>query len=132
MRFTYNSGSRPLDGFTLKRGVGRGGFGEVYFGVSDGANPSAGLTAVAGGTLYGASYSGGSPSCNPPFGCGTVFSLTSSGTGYKVLHRFAGDNAGKSPQAGLVFKNGTLYGAARTGGDNACELGCGAVYKVTP
>ena len=36
MRFTYNSGSRPLDGFTLKRGVGRGGFGEVYFAVSDG------------------------------------------------------------------------------------------------
>src|SRR5262249_2669282 len=36
MRFTYSSGSRPLDGFTLKRGVGRGGFGEVYFAVSDG------------------------------------------------------------------------------------------------
>jgi hypothetical protein len=36
MRFTYSSGSRPLEGFTLKRGVGRGGFGEVYFGVSDG------------------------------------------------------------------------------------------------
>jgi len=25
-----------LDGYTLKRGIGRGGFGEVYFGVSDG------------------------------------------------------------------------------------------------
>jgi hypothetical protein len=36
MRFTYSSGQRPLDGFTLKRGVGRGGFGEVYFAVSDG------------------------------------------------------------------------------------------------
>src|SRR5436305_12984845 len=36
MRFTYGSGSRPLDGYTLKRGVGRGGFGEVYFAVSDG------------------------------------------------------------------------------------------------
>ena len=36
MRFTYASGSRPLEGFTLKRGVGRGGFGEVYFAVSDG------------------------------------------------------------------------------------------------
>ena len=34
--FTYSSGQRPLDGFTLKRGVGRGGFGEVYFAVSDG------------------------------------------------------------------------------------------------
>jgi len=36
MKFTYPSGSRPLDGFTIKRGVGRGGFGEVYFGESDG------------------------------------------------------------------------------------------------
>ena len=34
-RFTYPSGSRPLDGYTIKRGVGRGGFGEVYFAVSD-------------------------------------------------------------------------------------------------
>ncbi len=34
-KFTYPSGSRPLDGFTIKRGVGIGGFGEVYFAVSD-------------------------------------------------------------------------------------------------
>ena len=36
MKFTYSSGQRPLDGYTIKRGVGRGGFGEVYYGVSDG------------------------------------------------------------------------------------------------
>lgn len=36
MKFSYTSGQRPLDGFTLKRGLGRGGFGEVYFAVSDG------------------------------------------------------------------------------------------------
>jgi hypothetical protein len=36
MRFSYSSGQRPLDGFTLKRGIGRGGFGEVYFALSDG------------------------------------------------------------------------------------------------
>src|SRR5713226_1596078 len=36
MRFTYSSGQRPLDGYTLKRGIGRGGCGEVYFAVSDG------------------------------------------------------------------------------------------------
>ncbi|MCG8448193.1 MAG: serine/threonine protein kinase [Pirellulales bacterium] len=35
LRFTYPSGSRPLEGYTIKRGVGRGGFGEVYFAVSD-------------------------------------------------------------------------------------------------
>ncbi len=36
LRFAHPSGSRPLDGYTIKRGVGRGGFGEVYFAVSDG------------------------------------------------------------------------------------------------
>ena len=36
MKFTYNSGQRPLDGYTLKRGIGRGGFGEVYYALSDG------------------------------------------------------------------------------------------------
>jgi hypothetical protein len=36
MKFSYRSGERPLDGFTIKRGIGRGGFGEVYFALSDG------------------------------------------------------------------------------------------------
>jgi len=34
-RFLYPSGARPLDGYTIKRGVGHGGFGEVYYAVSD-------------------------------------------------------------------------------------------------
>ncbi len=34
-RFTYPSGARPLEGYTIKRGIGQGGFGEVYFATSD-------------------------------------------------------------------------------------------------
>ena len=34
-RFTLNSGDKPLDGYTIKRGVGVGGFGEVYYATSD-------------------------------------------------------------------------------------------------
>lgn len=36
MKFTYASGARPLEGYTIKRGVGQGGFGEVYYALSDG------------------------------------------------------------------------------------------------
>ncbi len=36
LKFSHPSGARPLDGYTIKRGIGRGGFGEVYFAVSDG------------------------------------------------------------------------------------------------
>jgi hypothetical protein len=35
MKFTYASGSKPLDGYTIKRGIGSGGFGEVYYALSD-------------------------------------------------------------------------------------------------
>ncbi|MEM6689296.1 MAG: serine/threonine-protein kinase [Planctomycetota bacterium] len=35
MKFTHPPGSRPLDRYTIRRGVGVGGFGEVYFAVSD-------------------------------------------------------------------------------------------------
>ena len=34
-KFMYGSGAQPLEGFTLKRGIGAGGFGEVYFAISD-------------------------------------------------------------------------------------------------
>ncbi len=34
-RFAYASGTRPLAGYTIKRGIGHGGFGEVYYATSD-------------------------------------------------------------------------------------------------
>lgn len=33
--FTYASGSQPLPRYTIRRGVGLGGFGEVYFAISE-------------------------------------------------------------------------------------------------
>jgi hypothetical protein len=35
MKFAYASGARPLEGYTIKRGIGIGGFGEVYFATTD-------------------------------------------------------------------------------------------------
>lgn len=34
-RFLHAPGARPLDGFTIQSGLGRGGFGEIYFAASD-------------------------------------------------------------------------------------------------
>ena len=34
-RFVYASGAQPLEGYTIKRGVGQGGFGEIYYALSD-------------------------------------------------------------------------------------------------
>ena len=35
MSFTYSPGSKPLPRHTIRRGIGMGGFGEVYFAVTD-------------------------------------------------------------------------------------------------
>jgi hypothetical protein len=35
VKFTYAAGAQPVQGYTIRRGLGRGGFGEVYLGVSD-------------------------------------------------------------------------------------------------
>ncbi|MCG6157820.1 serine/threonine protein kinase [Rubinisphaera margarita] len=35
MKFSYSAGDRPLEGLTIKRAIHRGGFGEVYYAVSD-------------------------------------------------------------------------------------------------
>jgi hypothetical protein len=48
MKFTWGTGQKPLDGFTVKRGIGAGGFGEVYYGLSDGGKEVA-LKLIRGG-----------------------------------------------------------------------------------
>lgn len=35
MAYTFKHGDRPLDGVTIQRAVGRGGFGEVYYALAD-------------------------------------------------------------------------------------------------
>src|SRR5256714_5580657 len=50
MKFSYSSGQRPLEGYTLKRGIGRGGFGEGYYALSDGGKEVA-LKLVRGHNL---------------------------------------------------------------------------------
>jgi uncharacterized repeat protein (TIGR03803 family) len=97
-------------------------------GESDGALPTAPLIDRAG-TFYGTTSSGGAGTgCvnTESSGCGTIFSLTSSGT-ERVLHRFGlkrGD--GQVPVGGLIADGTEFYGTTKSGG----ATGNGTIFEV--
>ncbi|HEY1708348.1 MAG TPA: choice-of-anchor tandem repeat GloVer-containing protein [Rhizomicrobium sp.] len=94
----------------------------------DGASPSATLVA-SGGFLYGTTAFGGRAQCN----CGTVFSITTSGT-EKSLYGFAGGADGSFPRTPLTVQGGLLYGTTIAGGSsggNCGTSGCGTVFSLT-
>jgi len=103
-----------------------------FSGSPDGALPEAGLIDV-NGTLYGTTSAGGLPCVGD--GCGTVYSITTSGT-ENVLYRMRGGSHGSSPEASLLEMNGTLYGTTSYGGHVTCghgtySLSCGTVFSMT-
>lgn len=101
----------------------------------DGDEPWASLLDV-GGTLYGTTREGGSKTCGYQsyfYGCGTVFSITTSGA-ERVLHSFGSQNDGVAPVASLIAVNGKLYGTTVGGGTHSCGLytgACGTVFRIT-
>lgn len=100
----------------------------VFGSYHDGAYPEAPLIDV-NGTLYGTTELGGKY-CSQTFlqpGCGTVFSMTPSGT-ETVLHSFGAQGDGFHPVAGLIDIEGTLYGTAIGGGPSHH----GIVFAITP
>jgi uncharacterized repeat protein (TIGR03803 family) len=94
-------------------------------GASDGEYPLAGLISLKG-TLYGTT-AGGGDGCDNGEGCGTVFSLTPSGT-ETILHNFGGSKDGAEPYATLINVNGTLSGTTVSGGDKTND---GTVFSIT-
>lgn len=98
---------------------------------NDGAYPLSISLVDIHGTLYGTTSGGGSgSSCSG--GCGTVFSVTKSGT-EKVLYSFKGGTDGWDPDAGLIAVNGVLYGTTFCGGefDQGSQCVGGTVFSVT-
>jgi uncharacterized repeat protein (TIGR03803 family) len=94
---------------------------------SDGSRPSSKLS-ISGRTLFGTAQEGGA------FGMGTVFSVQTDGTDFKVLHHFSrpagwphsGVNSdGRSPTC-LVLSGNTLYGATANGG----SMNWGTIFAV--
>jgi uncharacterized repeat protein (TIGR03803 family) len=88
----------------------------------DGALPLAGLLDVHG-KLFGTTSAGGGHSCGG--GCGTVFTVTTSGT-ERIPYRFE-ERDGATPTAALINVDGTLYSTTFSGG----AFGNGTVFRIT-
>jgi uncharacterized repeat protein (TIGR03803 family) len=103
-----------------------------FGGTPDGYN-SLGELILSGDTLFGATESGGT------YNNGTLFSINTNGTGYKVIYSFPSafpTNAvfppgstnleGTEPVGGLVICSNRLFGAAELGGPS----GMGTLFSV--
>ena len=144
-------GANPLAGLVLANGIlygtdssegGSTNLGSV-FAVSIGgggltnlikfstqSNTNGGLPAadlvLSGETLYGTCSSLGGVG---GLGGGTVFKISTEGTGFKVLKNFVNNTHaldGTAPVAGLLLSGSTLYGTTKWGGSS----GDGTVFSV--
>jgi hypothetical protein len=101
----------------------------TFTGGADGGYPYAGLVVDQNGNLYGTANTGGRGTCPPQnIGCGTVFKLVHSKTGwtFQRLYAFRGGNDGQGPYGPVTIgPNGNLYGSTVDGGVNNCPSGCG-------
>ena len=91
-------------------------------GSLDGARPVGSLVS-AGGALYGMTSSGGAG------GGGTIVRVNADGSGFAVLHSFAGGAGdGADPSGSLLASGGVLYGMTYFGGTS----NTGTLFKIVP
>ena len=109
---TFTGGTNNL-GTVFSLNTNGTGFTPLYsFGFPpDGSNPKAGLI-LNGATLYGTAQTGGTNNC------GAIFSISTNGTGYAILHRFTNAPDGYSPQGEMVLSGSTLFGTTAFGGSS--------------
>src|SRR3984957_1155288 len=109
----------------------------IYSFTTDGPQIStAALISDASGNLYGTTTMGGNfpasgAGCSRPKGCGTVFELSPSDSGWTptVLYSFNGGGNGLFPSAAVVFDGeGNLYGTSV----GAPPESYGTVFELSP
>ena len=134
---TTLAGGPPNDGVVFKVARVNGNWTETvlhsFTGGNDGSAPYAGVTMDRAGNLYGTTIGGGSSGCSG-HGCGTVYKLTPSGSGWTetVLYRFTDANQatdGINPTGGVIVDgSGNLFGTTTAGGTNQG----GTVFELSP
>jgi len=119
---TCNGGTND-SGVIFKLSTGGTGYTILHSfagGAGDGAYPNGFLT-LNNSTLYGMTPYGGTNND------GVIFKLSTDGTGYAILHSFAGGAGdGGWPGGSLTLSDSTLYGMAQRGGINDK----GAIFKL--
>ncbi len=125
--------SGSLYGATLNYGAN--GNGTIYKVKTDGTgfkdlhdfisssegNPEYYSLILNGTTLYGVLNGGG------PTGYGSLFSITTAGTGFAIVHAFTASTDGAYPRGIILGADGKLYGSTYQSGPG----GYGTVYKVS-
>src|SRR5438445_7923232 len=128
--FSGTNGAQPLGGMAISGGTlfgttysgGASNRGIVFklltdgsglatlkdFTGDEGANPLGTLT-LADGTLYGTTYNGGHTNSYYHSPAGTVFKLSTDGSGFKVLKTFNHLFKGANPRGGLLVTNRFVY-----------------------
>jgi len=85
-----------------------------------GSVPTAGLVQGSDGYLYGTTSIGGAN------GYGTIFRITTTGTGFSVIHNFDKTDGTSPNSTPLLHTNGRIYGLTSSGG----TLDDGVLYEV--
>jgi uncharacterized repeat protein (TIGR03803 family) len=126
---TAVAGGSTDDGTVFRASTnGTGTVGWSLTSASSGSAPYGGLVQGRDGNFYGTTSIGGAYRYGTPWGYGTVFKLTSSGS-LTAIHSF-GYEDGAYPSSTLVQgADGSFYGTAQNGGTNG---GWGTIFKITP
>jgi uncharacterized repeat protein (TIGR03803 family) len=135
----YGTTTAGIDGSTIFRVTSDGRFTTLFSFCAqgyplcpDGDEPAAALLQADNGEFYGTTGQGGDTTCNAPWGCGTIFSITSGGQ-LTTLHTFDFSD-GAYPSAALIQDyDGNFYGTTGGGGTQlgACTAGCGTLFTMT-
>jgi uncharacterized repeat protein (TIGR03803 family) len=100
----------------------------TFLGASNGATGLANVT-LFGGHVVGAAYGGG------PANLGLVYAVKTDGTGYVVLHKFAGSDGAHPTSFPRITANQTLYSVTPSGGPGYTGIdgsGDGVLFAILP